>query len=448
VVIRSLQFRLIAAFTLVILVTVGAAFFFINQSTQNEVRQYQTSLDRMRTARMESELTRYYARFRTWSGVQTFVEQLGNLYDRHIILTDADANVVADSEGNLIAEQYQPDFSGNLLLLFGQVEPIGTVYITDIRTTDLNLTALQITFDRIGLYFIWGALIAVAIAIFLAFLLSRPILAPVRLLTRTAKQLGKGDLSQRVSFQSRGEFGELASTFNSMASDLERTEELRRNMVADVAHELRTPLTNIRGYIEAIQDGVVTPDSDTMRSLYEEVLHLSRLVEDLQELALAESGELRLAPQPENMRELVNQTVTGMRVQASSKNITMTIDLPDQLPLVNIDYHRISQVLRNLLENAVEHSSQGGTISVSARQQGTLLEVSVNDNGEGIAPENLPKIFERFYRVDKSRTRSTGGSGLGLTISRRLVEAHGGQIAVQSEVGKGSRFYFTLPVYE
>jgi len=217
-------------------------------------------------------------------------------------------------------------------------------------------------------------------------------------------------------------------------------------MVADIAHELRTPLSNLRGYLEAVRDGVIKPDADTIRSLDEEAALLSRLVDDLQELSLAEAGELKLVCQAENIGELIKQMVVGVEAQVVAKEVSISIDLSDKLPLVNIDAHRISQVLRNLLENALAHTAEGGTISVTARQQENWVEVSVTDTGEGIPAEDLPNIFERFYRVDKSRARTTGGSGLGLTIAKRLVEAHGGTIQAQSEWGKGSCFSFTVPV--
>ena len=238
----------------------------------------------------------------------------------------------------------------------------------------------------------------------------------------------------------------IRDSFNTMASDLERAERLRQNMVADVAHELRTPLSNIKGYLEAVRDGVIKPDVDTIRKLDEEATLLSRLVDDLQELSLAEAGELRLIRNATDIADLINQTVAAIQAKAMLKGVSIATELPDRLPPVDIDAHRIGQVLRNLLENAVTHTATGGAITVSAVPQPNWVEVSVIDTGEGIPAKELPFIFERFYRVDKSRARATGGSGLGLTIAKRLVEAHGGEIKVQSEVGKGSHFSFTVPV--
>ncbi len=444
--IHSLQLRLLAAFTLVILVTTGTVFFFINQATQDEIRQFGERIEQMRSHRMGIELSRYYFRQESWKGIQPFVEQWGNVYGHRIILTDDNGIVVADSEGDLLGKSYHPDSPGRPLLPPWKEDAIGTLYIGPELQQGMYFTSLHILYNTIGRFFLWGGLVAVAIALVITFFLSRRILAPVKALTLAARRLGQGDFSQRVRFKDKSEVGELAQTFNSMASDLERTEKLRRNMIADVAHELRTPLSNIRGYLEAIGDGVVEPDAATVRSLDEESSLLSQLVDDLQELSLAEAGELKLVCQTEDIAKLVKHTVAAVQAQTTAKGLSVSIDLPSKLPPVNIDSHRIGQVLRNLLENAVAHTAKGGVITIAVRQQDNWVEVSVADTGEGIPAEELPNIFERFYRADKSRTRATGGSGLGLTIAKRLVETHGGKIEVQSEPGKGSRFSFTVPI--
>jgi signal transduction histidine kinase len=231
-----------------------------------------------------------------------------------------------------------------------------------------------------------------------------------------------------------------------MASELERTEQLRRNMVADASHEIRSPLSNIKGYLAAIRDGIKKPDADTMHLINRETDTLSRLADDLQDLSLADSGALKLKLQPENVSALINEAMSSIQTRAEAKGVSISIELVEKLLPVNVDYDRIKQVLHNLLDNALTHTPAGGAIVVSAKQQEKWIEVSVADTGEGIPAEDLPNIFERFYRADKSRARATGGSGLGLTIAKRLVKAHGGNIEVQSELGKGSRFSFTLPV--
>jgi signal transduction histidine kinase len=284
------------------------------------------------------------------------------------------------------------------------------------------------------------------VALAMTLILSRRVLSPIKALSEAARRLGQGDFTQRVESKDRGEVGELARAFNSMANDLERAEQLRRNMVADVAHELRTPLSNIRGYLEAVNDGVMKPDTEAIQSLNEEAARLARLVDELQELNLAEAGELKLICQAEDISKLVGQSVLAFQAQAASKGVSLSIDLMDELPPVHIDSQRMAQVLHNLLDNAMVHTESGDDITISTTQKDNYVEVAVADTGEGIPDEELPYIFERFYRVDKSRARATGGSGLGLTIAKRLVEAHGGSIEVQSELGKGSRFAFTLTV--
>jgi signal transduction histidine kinase len=429
-------------------VTIGVTFFFIYQTTRSEIRQFEERAEAMLAGRMEMELSRYYYQQGSWDGIQPFVGQWGNLYGGRIILTDNQGMVVADSEGELLGKQYYPDLPGRFLSPPWEEGAIGTLYITPELSSEAGFATLSVLYMAIGRFFLWGGLVAVAIAVAITFFLSRRVLAPVKALTSAAKRLGRGDFSQRVQIKDKSELGELAEAFNSMGSDLERAERLRRNMVADVAHELRTPLSNIRGYLEALRDGVIKPDAETIRSLYEEAFLLSRLVDDLQELSLAEAGELKLVLQAEDIGELIRQAVAAVETQERAKGLSLSVELPDKLPPVNIDSRRIGEVLRNLLENAVAHTAKEGSITVAAKQRDNWVEVSVTDTGEGIPTKDLPNIFERFYRVDKSRTRATGGSGLGLTIAKRLVEAHGGKIEVQSEPGKGSRFSFTISVAE
>jgi signal transduction histidine kinase len=273
---------------------------------------------------------------------------------------------------------------------------------------------------------------------------SRRILSPIKVLTEAARRLGQGDFSPRLELKDKGEVGELARAFNTMANDLERAEQLRRNMVADVAHELRTPLSNIRGYLEAVNDGMMKPDAEAIQSLNEEAVRLTRLIDELQELSLAEAGELKLICQDEDISKLIKQAALALKTQAASKGVSVSIDLASDVPLVSIDSQRIAQVLHNLLDNALVHTDKGARITIGATRKDNWVEVAVVDTGAGIPDEDLPNIFERFYRVDKSRARATGGSGLGLTIAKRLVEAHGGNIEVQSELGKGTRLAFTL----
>jgi signal transduction histidine kinase len=467
---HNLTFRLLAAFAIIIVVIFGSVFFFTYRTTRNEISQVGERMETLQDRRVQSELSRYYQFVNSWDGVQPIVVQWGNLYGRRIILTDNQGSVVADSKEELVGANYSDKASGSSMAVvsislsdqpfdaFVPAQPgpspemltttdiIGTLHILHGELPDLNRTALQISYNTIGGYFIRGGLLAMAIAILLAFILSRLILSPVKALTTATRHFGKGDFSRRVAYKGKGELGELSRSFNSMADNLEHTQRLRRNMVADIAHELRTPLSNLKGYLEAISDGVVQPDEVTIHSLNEEASSLSRLVEDLQELSLADAGELKITVQPEDISRLIKETVAALYPKATAKGLSLTAELPDTISPVNIDSHRIRQVLYNLLENAVAHTGKDGKINVTAREHDNMVYVSVSDSGEGIPPEDLPMIFERFYRVDKSRARATGGSGLGLTIAKRLVEAHGGIIKAESKAGQGSTFTFSLPI--
>jgi len=447
-VIYGLWFRLLVAFAVIIVVTVGTIYLFASQRIAVEMEEYRTESEQYRTDQIQSRLYLHYLKQeRSWESVQSVVVDTSRVSGTHIILAAVNGTVIADSQWTLIGTNYTDSSDGPLELYWG-TEFLGRVYISPDPKADPYVAPFQRLATSINRSLLLGGSLAIVIALVLTFVLSRRLSSPIGVLAKAARRLGGGDLSQRVQLKGKGEVGVLAQAFDSMATDLEHAEQLRRNLVADVAHELRTPLSNIQGYLEAIRDRVMKPNATTIRSLNEETALLSRLIDELQELSLAEAGELKLIYQVEDIAKLVKQAVNSWQPQVAAKEILLSLDLPDNLPLVNIDRQRVNEVLYNLLENAVVHTSKGGTINVAATRHGDWVEISVSDTGEGIPAEDLPNIFERFYRVDRSRARATGGSGLGLTIARRLVEAHGGEIAVQSELGKGSSFSFTLPIAE
>jgi two-component system sensor histidine kinase BaeS len=281
-----------------------------------------------------------------------------------------------------------------------------------------------------------------AVALLLAFALSGRILRPVGELTSAARRMREGDLEVRVSARGNDEIARLGRAFNEMAERIAQTERAKRQMVGDVAHELRSPVTNLRCGLEAIQDGLVAPDRDRIDALHAETLLLQRLIGDLQDLALADAGGLVVA------RERVDVSAVIRRaIGAEPGGPAIEVDVGASAPHVIADPVRLEQMLRNLIDNAKRHTPVAGRIAIRASREGDTIRIAVTDTGCGIAPEHLPHVFDRFYRVDASRDRATGGAGLGLAIVRRLAEAQGGRVSAASDGdGRGATFTIELPV--
>ncbi|NED98768.1 sensor histidine kinase [Phytoactinopolyspora halotolerans] len=278
----------------------------------------------------------------------------------------------------------------------------------------------------------------------------RRLTRPIRALTDAARRMGAGEFGTRVHTSGKDEVAQLAGAFNSMAASIEANEAQRRAMISDVAHELRTPLSNVQGYLEAAEDGVVPLDPELVRSLLEESALLRRLIDDLQDLALADAGMLRFDPESRDLVDLARQVVGSHRAGADDAGVALSVDQPDDdgSPVtVWADPERVRQALSNLVGNAVRFTPEGGRVTVSVRREGDAAVLAVDDNGTGIPAEHLPRLFDRFYRVEGSRSRETGGSGLGLAITKHLVEAQGGSIEVESTEGVGSVFTITLPLH-
>ncbi|MGD8406373.1 MAG: ATP-binding protein [Anaerolineales bacterium] len=260
--------------------------------------------------------------------------------------------------------------------------------------------------------------------------------------------IAKGDLSVRLSESDRrrGPLDNLARRFNNMVAELERAEQQRRNMTADIAHELRTPLHIIQGNLEGMLDGVYEPTEENITDTLEETRLLARLVEDLQTLSLAEAGQLPLHPTRFLLADLLTDAATGFESRAAAQNVTLRVDIPNPSLEIEADYDRLIQVLANLLTNALRHTPEKGRISLQGESISEGIRITVSDTGAGIPAEDLPYIFDRFWRGDKSRARTEGSSGLGLAITKQLVLAHGGVITAKSEVGDGAIFMIELPV--
>ncbi|MCY4475075.1 MAG: HAMP domain-containing sensor histidine kinase [Chloroflexi bacterium] len=314
----------------------------------------------------------------------------------------------------------------------------------DELSVEPQLSALQNEFQKSLL--ISGIAAGIAGILIIAFF-TRRAFAPMQDLTVAAGRLGRGELDQRVQTSHRGEIGQLATTFNAMAYELESAETRRRRLTADIAHELRTPLTNIRGYLEAIKDGVVEPEDQTIETLHQETLHLSRLVEDVRILAVADAGALKLNMHADRVETVVQNVVRAFKPRAIESGVQIVCEIPEVVPLVDIDRTRMTQVVHNLVENAIAHSPPGAEVGVRicVTDDANHVRISITDQGDGIPDDEIDRIFDQFYRVDVSRARSTGGAGLGLTIAKRLVEAHDGHINADSAPNQGSTFTITLP---
>jgi histidine kinase len=294
---------------------------------------------------------------------------------------------------------------------------------------------------------IWAAIAAGIVALGVSLILSQRVVTPVREMTSASQYIADGNYEERVQDRSADELGQLARSFNQMAEKLQQAETLRRQLIGDVAHELRTPLTSIKGSMEGLMDGVLPASSETFQQIHDEAERLNRLVTDLQELNRVEAGAFELALGTVQISDLVKTVFKRFDQQYKEKGVELTSAIPADLAPVQIDENRIIQVLTNLIGNAFRYTPEGGQVNVGAVQTGSNVQITVKDTGLGIPEEHLPHIFTRFYRVDKSRSRSAGGSGIGLTIARHILEAHGGQIRVDSAgVNQGSTFTFTLPV--
>jgi len=295
---------------------------------------------------------------------------------------------------------------------------------------------------------LYAALAATIAALALSFIFSKSVVAPVLAMSRATQRIAEGRYDERIPITGNDELAQLALRFNQMAEKLNEIESMRRRLIGDVSHELRTPLTAIKGSMEALMDGVLPANDETYQQIYLEAHRLNRLVDDLQELSRVEARAYPLDIRSLDVPSLVQTVTKRLAPQAQSRRIALDLELTPNLPPLLADEDRAAQILTNLVSNAIQYTPEGGRVTISAKQTGNEIQISVRDTGIGIPPEHLPHIFDRFYRVDKSRSRQAGGgSGIGLTIARALVEAQGGRIWVETTgEGQGSVFAFTLPL--
>jgi len=374
-----------------------------------------------------------------WPGMWTM--------SNRVLVVDSDGRIVADSTAELTDQQLQTEMlQGNGAPIIVNGQQIGTVLVTTgIQSAEQNTHFLQHVNRSIFL----SVLAASGIALLFGGLIIWRVVRPLRQLTVAAQNMADNDLEQRVNIPPGDEIGDLATAFNQMATKLSRAEALRHQMTADIAHELRTPITVIQGNAEALQDGVFPLTIEALDPILDKTHLLGRLVEDLRQLSLAEADQLSLDCHPTQLGTLIHQTAESFKSAAADQSIRIILQNSEIEAIVNIDEQRIKQVLINLLSNALHHTPESGSITLSLAKERDDVLVSVQDTGSGIPADSLPYVFERFYRVDQGRTRAAdgSGSGLGLAVAQAIVQAHGGNIGVNSSIGQGTTFWFSLPIF-
>jgi two-component system sensor histidine kinase BaeS len=474
-----LRTRLIMGFVIITVLTMGAfalvARISITQRFNNMVHQAGQEY----AQRMSVFFGLYYASNGSWDGVQDlFINYrspvsisisnnppqippylntdpggivVGRFPNRGIIDPRDERLLLLDANGALIFDS-NPDAGSPDSLLARRDEGVNIVIDNQTVGTVVAASGIGILnsvqesyINDVNQYTLIGGLAAILIAVVLGAYQAFKIIKPVKALSQASHKLASGDYSQRIPSTSDDELGEMSNAFNQMAEELERQETLRQRALADVAHELRTPLSVLQIDLESIEDGILEPSKETIHQLQLEVSTLNKLVDDLRTLSLADAGELVMDFQQLEINSLIRVNVKRIANSAKEKGIQVSVDLEEDELFVMGDEQRLSQVLLNLLTNAIHFTPQNGSIHVSSKREGNAIRVLIHDTGEGISAQDLPLIFERLYRSDHARTRESGGSGLGLSIARSLVEAHHGKIWADSEPGKGSTFIFELP---
>jgi two-component system OmpR family sensor kinase len=464
---NRLRVQLTLAFTLVVLVAVGAIAVLIFRTTNTQFRQYITNSTMRASGSGLEQLVAYYQAQGSWAGVESLLGQgvsLGVPWGmpvpdtiRHlsqssgplaVTLADSVGKIVYDSAGGKEGRRLKPgEISQALPIAASENGEVIGYLLLSYPTDPGRLGQLEQRFlDRMQQILIIGAALAVGVGLIMGAIISRGLTAPLQRLAAAARAVASGDLGQQVHAEGSAEIVEVGQAFNEMTSALGESERQRQNMVADVAHELRSPLAVLQGNLRAILDGVYPPSQGEISRLYDETRLLSRLVEDLRELALADAGQLRLHLRPTDVGRIVESAVESLSPAAESKEVRLTAEVSPALSNVTADPDRVAQVLRNLLLNALRHTPPGGAVTVTVGRSAGAVEIAVSDTGEGMAPDDLRHVFERFWRADPARTRAGGGTGLGLSVAQSLVKAQGGRIWAESTPGAGSTFRFTLPI--
>jgi signal transduction histidine kinase len=463
---RSLVMRLVLALLGVSMIGVVLTVVFARWVAYRE-------FDRLVVERSQTEfitdVTGYYEQQGSWEGVTDYlysIRPFGNPYlhyfsnrfnaspnDNHgeyqrplypYALVDAQGTVVAPAGPyQLGANLTQSQISKGVPVMVNGTQ-VGTAVSVGLPP-QLDPRE-QIYLQRTTIASLFAALIAVIIALILSVFLARSLTRPLRELTAATRTIAHGKLGQQVPVRSQDELGELALSFNQMSSDLARSNEIRRQMTADIAHDLRTPLSILSGYLEALRDGVLEPSAERFDAMFGEARHLQRLIDDLRTLSLADAGELTLSRTPVPPKLVLEQAVTSYGPHAAQQEVDISLEVEPDLPKIDVDTDRMAQVFANLISNALRYTPAGGHIQLGARRQDGHVLLQIQDSGSGINPEDIPHIFDRFYRGEGARPGESGETGLGLAIAKSLIELNGGKIGVESTLGHGTTFTIAFPV--
>lgn len=451
--------RLTIIIILAAIISSAASGFAMLYISKKQFVSYLDSSGRMLAQRYVLDIERYYQKNGSLQGLQPFIEEDrspgGNFghgprfrsaqMGRRVIVADNTGLIAADSSGLLYREKIS-EYEKDLLvfpLFAGDKKKIGTLYISS--PLKPGISTLESDFiNSISKSISISVLIVAFLAFLLGLILSRSITRPMADLSSAIHEVARGNLKARVNPSGDRELASLAQDFNIMARKLMEHEESRVRLVSNIAHELRTPLSIIRGQLEAIQSGKQKINEEISSSLVDEVIRLTRLVKDLETIGLADSGVLKLNIEDIKIEDIADRMLP-LRLVMEEDSIDFNIEIESGIEIVKADFNRLTQVLINLLSNAIRHAGKGGKITLKINSNDNMLVFAVEDNGPGINEKDLSYVFERFYRVDENRNRQTGGTGLGLAIARSYVEAHKGIIWVESQVEKGTTFYFSIP---
>lgn len=449
---RSLSLKLTLAFLIVGVVGIALVAIIVREQTRNEFDRF--VLDRFE-ADLVTDLVNYYEDAGNWDGigailVRTREGHYGPGMTRRlapVALLNEDRTVVYGGLRYQAGETVSERPGSRDVPIEVNDEVVGYLLFDVFRDNDPNPPESPESrfLANVNRAILLGALGAVALALLLGALLARTISRPVRELTEATQIVAGGKLGHQVPVRTQDELGGLASSFNKMSADLAQSNQTRRQMTADIAHDLRTPLSVLMGYTESLSDGKLPGSPEVYRVMHKEAQHLSHLIDDLRTLSLADSGELPLTRRAVAPFDLLNRIAEAYQVQAQQQQLNLAVQVPADLPLIEIDPDRMVQVLGNLVNNAFRFTPAGGDITLTAVAARTQVKLQVQDTGSGIEAGDIPHIFSRFYRGEKSRPHN-GESGLGLAIARSIVEAHGGQITADSTPGAGTTFTITLPI--